>query len=343
MFWFRQGELYSFEAMRKDRDEFLSLLSEQSIPVPPKSPIEHGLLLMDELLECHARSRPWYNWKTFAGDLQMALGVHHLVRMVLRRRDHEDFGKLVPHLGLLQSGQPALTVPACGTDQAADKLVELFVALACMYKGIEVELDDPSGSGNEPNPDVLATMGDGRRWGFACKVVHGDSPVTLFERFAEGVGQIDKSSADIGTVVISLKNRLPHEKFLPEWSDSIDGCPVYGCFPDPSVASEALRSFDTERLLAMANHAGMDEMAKLLSSSKALPGALMLDAVAIGVSTGSSSIPTFLGALHWVELAYSQLVLPSRFGSTEHQVLSDVNDGFNMSQRPSDRDFLIRL
>jgi hypothetical protein len=76
---------------------------------------------------------------------------------------------------------PAQTTRNAVTDDAGNKVLELRVALACLRCGSELELDDPDGQSKGTNPDVISRMPDGRRWGFACKVVHSDRPQTWAE------------------------------------------------------------------------------------------------------------------------------------------------------------------
>jgi hypothetical protein len=66
---------------------------------------------------------------------------------------------------------------------------------------------------------VIVTIG-GVRWAFACKMMMGVSPVSLFDRIEDGVEQIDrvatpKGPVQRGVVVISLKNRFDHNEFWP--------------------------------------------------------------------------------------------------------------------------------
>jgi hypothetical protein len=45
------------------------------------------------------------------------------------------------------------------------------------------------------NPDVLATLA-GRKWGIACKALHGTNPEGFLEHFRKGVDQIERSVAE---------------------------------------------------------------------------------------------------------------------------------------------------
>jgi hypothetical protein len=75
-----------------------------------------------------------------------------------------------------------------------------------------LELDHPKHSSGGTNPDVIAEL-EGSRWAFACKVMHSDSPKTFLDRVREGIDQIERSDAEYGIVVISLKNLLPHDDY----------------------------------------------------------------------------------------------------------------------------------
>lgn len=121
-------------------------------------------------------------------------------------------GRLAPflaHLHLLNTAQGvAQSVRIPMSDEASNKLFELFIALACLPLSSDVILDNPHNAQGD-NPDVLAVV-DGRRWGFACKVLNGTSPLTMFERLEEGINQIEVSPADTGFVFFNFKNLIDH-------------------------------------------------------------------------------------------------------------------------------------
>src|SRR5207249_1641227 len=102
------------------------------------------------------------------------VGVHELATLILASETFPSFHALIPHLKLLNDGSALQNIPSPGRDQATNKLFELFVGSLAVQCGSDVLMDDPFKSSGD-NPDVIATLG-GRRWGLACKVLHGDSP-----------------------------------------------------------------------------------------------------------------------------------------------------------------------
>jgi hypothetical protein len=105
------------------------------------------------------------------------------------------------------------------TDGDANKIFELYIALIISRLTTSLELDHPKHSSGGTNPDVIAEL-DGKRWAFACKVMHSKKIKTFRDRVREGIDQIERSDAERGIVVISLKNLIPHEAFWEEMPKS---------------------------------------------------------------------------------------------------------------------------
>jgi hypothetical protein len=167
------------------------------------------------------------------------VGVHEIANAVLAVRDSPSFPSMLPHLRLLSEGSDLQDTPSRATDQVTNKLFELFAASLAMQCGTDVILDDP-GSSIGDNPDVLATLGE-RRWGIACKVLHGLHPEGFIAHLQKGINQIEKSEAEIGVVRFNLKNVLPHERIRPlaEVADG-SGELATGCWSDPAAPFEIL-------------------------------------------------------------------------------------------------------
>src|SRR5262249_52444491 len=143
---------------------------------------------------------------------------------------------------LVNRTNPAQTLPSRPSDRASDKILELLIALAVLGLTSDIELEDVNGSARGPNPDILARMPDGKLWGFACKAIHGDAPRTLFERLSEGIAQIEASPAEMGSVIISFRNRLPHEAMFPVVEEA-GSTPRVVVYPNPWTAFQELHAF----------------------------------------------------------------------------------------------------
>src|SRR5438876_10205466 len=100
--------------------------------------------------------------------LRPALGLHDLIRRVIRLRRRAGFSKLIPHLQLLNSSSVAQNM-AAPRDAVAAKIFELLMGLVCLEVGTNLELDAllPSYADNR---DILIDF-NARRWGIACNVV----------------------------------------------------------------------------------------------------------------------------------------------------------------------------
>ena len=199
--------------------ELDAVLRSRGITIAPGSPLEAHLLEAIRLAD-------WIEDPTVEpeGDIRAmyrsAMGVHELATAVLAALCSEESDSLVPHLRLLGEGSALQNQPSGIRDQATNKLFELLVATWGLRCGTDLALDDPRSS-DGTNPDVLITI-DGVRWGIACKVPHSQAPKTLYDNLEKGVQQIEASEAEVGIVILNLKNVFPHDLIWPE----VDSEPV---------------------------------------------------------------------------------------------------------------------
>lgn len=219
----------SFAQIQKEVEQFSKILGRLNIDITPGSPLEEMCLTLLGLEEKRRNAALISPMEDIRIALRPALGMHDLLRRVIRLHERQGFSNLEPHLRLLNSGTVAQNV-AAPRDAVAAKIFELLMGLVCLEIGTDLELDGPIESYGD-NPDVLITL-DGRRWGFACKVLHGSSPITMFDRLEEGVRQIDSSRAEIGCTIINLKNQIDHDETWPianprEYSQGIE-TPTFG-------------------------------------------------------------------------------------------------------------------
>jgi len=208
-------------------------------------------------------------------------GVLELAEHLAALSDNPEFSRLIPHLSLLGSTTSTLNLPSAQTDQAANRLFELFVACWVMHRGHDTVLETPRG---RPNPDVLTTL-PARRWGFACKTIHSLHPEALFGNLEKGVEQILRSDAEVGVVVVNLKNVLRHGRYwhrVPE-ADTPDGAHAWSVFPNPQEPYDLLVSEINGIWNDLAAHVGEATLRSLLSSNRVLPGVLCWAHTAAGV------------------------------------------------------------
>lgn len=143
-----------------------------------------------------------------------------LATRLLSVRDHPSFPGLLPHLELLNEGDPRQAGRARATDQAARKLFELFTALLAMRFADSVELEHPV-HGSRDNPDVVLRY-RGKLWGLACKVPTSESPESLIQNLSKAVDQVVASGVDAGFPMFNLKNLISPESYWHSVDDDPD-------------------------------------------------------------------------------------------------------------------------
>jgi hypothetical protein len=318
-------ELTSFGEGERLVYEFEEILGKHGVKITSGSELSLGCMLLVELAERHKNPRD-DPWSSLRDDLQLAVGTLQIVRHVVRAKSSGDFNKLVPHLRLLSEGSVAQNVKAERNDDVSNKVLELLVACALVDRVADLDLDDPVKSSGGTNPDVLFTF-EGHRWGFACKAIHGDAPMSLFDNLKKGVDQIEASEAETGIVVFNLKNRVPHEVFFPE---QVGKDPVLFAHRDHYTAVQNLVGWVRGRFDAMVAEVTPEELWKFLQKKRALPGAVVIVETGIGVMTDKGPTPTLLGFVQLIPLAFSPLTLPDPFAGTPMRCLRHLNDGLQL-------------
>lgn len=208
-----EPEIFALEEIVQSVFEFERLVREKQKSLPPGSPIETAGLAALEMLDTFKRNVPHDTRQDHRKEWRQAIALADMLRKVLRVTGHPCFNQIWPHvLLLLGNSNIALNVWNAKEDQDANKIFELYMALVLAPLCSDLELEDPEHSAAGKNPDVIAPL-NGSRWAFACKVMHSASPNAFIQRVREGVKQIQRSDAERGIVVISLKNQLPHDEY----------------------------------------------------------------------------------------------------------------------------------
>ena len=226
---------YTNDEARRLAEELKALLRGWGITVRPGSTLEDAILSIYEIDRCRETLEVDSSGDEVRRLFQDLMSVADVAHKLLRVRKHRDFEQLVPHLAKLNTGTPVLARKASYNDADSRKLLELTIASIAMDLGDNLSMDDPDSSKGD-NPDVIITIGS-RRWGFACKVPQTRSPKTLFDNMVKGVDQIEKSEAEIGVVVLGLRDVIEREKYWP-----IDDSGHALCFKDPQDAVQQLRN-----------------------------------------------------------------------------------------------------
>ena len=323
----------TFAQAEVDADRFEEVLTKHGVAIPEDSELRAGCLAIRALRTRREMAERYQD--DLAGlrsALQMALGTQHLIRLVLRRAEHPEFGALVPHLRLLTNGSAATTVKADVTDRNAAKIFELTVALAALSEGRDLCLDDPQHS-KGGNPDVLVRLGrDDRLWGLACKVMSSESPLTLLQRIEEGAAQIERSPADVGVVVLSMKNILPHTEILPQ-AERDDGRLTLGAASDKRLLSEFVQGEVNRRIFALLDAVGRTEVGRVVRAfGKALPAILVPVYVGAALVVENQPMPMLYGYGHICDLSriHGQFLLQSTLRAADIRALAALVRGFEV-------------
>ncbi|CAN5254932.1 hypothetical protein BH10PSE4_BH10PSE4_35110 [soil metagenome] len=207
----------TFEDAQATVRAFEALLEEHGLAIQSGTKAGAEALAMGDLLEM---------WRTPAlrpddprDVVRAALGFVDLAGKVVAVRDHPDFAQLIPHLQMLSQTSVLQNAHSPITDQAGNKVIELYMACLAMYAASNVELDHPVTSSGGRNPDVMFDFRN-KKWALALKTLNGKAPRTLFENIKKAADQIEASAADHGLVVINLKNVLDHVGLWPAPDES---------------------------------------------------------------------------------------------------------------------------
>jgi hypothetical protein len=242
------------------------LLSEVGLSVEPSSALERICLSPTEILD-YTPGAGISSAETYRQYLD-ASALAELANRLLRARRHPSFETLIPHLKLLNEGDPRQAGVASQTDQASRKIFELFSALLVMDFSLHVELEDHV-HGSDGNPDV-AFEHDGRRWGIACKVPTSPHHESLIRNLTRAVEQITESGVDRGFPLFNLKNVVSPQAF---WrTDPSDLCGErFIFFPRPEVLAEQAIAAAHKVWREVQDQIGEEHFAKALQSAGCVP------------------------------------------------------------------------
>ena len=206
----------SFERAAEVVNQFIDLLTIHGIDLSRGTTAESEALAMLDVLEM------WKNPVSRPGDARpvarAAMGFVDLAGKVVGVKDHPDFDQLVPHLRMLSKTTVLQNAASSVIDDAANKVIELYIACLAMTFGTEVALDHPVSSKGD-NPDVMLGF-RGQRWALALKTLHSAKPRTIYDNIKKATDQIEASPAGQGLVVLNVKNLLDYDALWPSPSVS---------------------------------------------------------------------------------------------------------------------------
>jgi hypothetical protein len=255
------------------------------------------LMMLEGLRAGQGRPHPMTDIRPMFGR---AAGWIDFVKLLLRAHQEAKFDRILAHLHLLNTARAVAQnerVPM--SDEASNKLFELFIALTCSPFSQSVTLDDPHQARGD-NPDVLAVV-DGVRWGFACKVMNGVSPITMYERLEEGLDQIECSPADTGFVFFNFKNQIDHRRTWPLLNEDAYRLgaeePLYGSWPDPRPVEGELTDFMNARWEECYEVNGRENLVRLFTGKKSMPGAAAYMATGTAFRGSTGPVPSIVGQI----------------------------------------------
>lgn len=274
-----------------------ALLARHGVTIAPGSTFEAHVLNVLRLVAAKRSAGADLVPDDVRDQYRILIGVYELASLILAVENLPGFNALVPHLRLLNEGTALQNVPSTGSDQATNKLFELYMGAVALQCGSDPSLDDPHHS-NGRNPDVLFTA-RGRRWGIACKVLHGRHPQGFVEHLTKGLDQIDASGAEVGVVAFNLKNVLMHDLVWPLAPlDGVAGAPLTtGVWVSPEAPFRILLT-QMEHLAAdLASYLPQGHLDTLFARRKSIPAFLLWGASPSGVIINGKPTPTSVRAM----------------------------------------------
>lgn len=286
--------LYSFEQARDLVFEFEKILKLQGISIKTDSVLNRLCLQMLDLYEKFANPSIRTPEEDARNTYRELVGLFDLLGAIVRASEHPSFGKLRPHLDLLNRGDPLQNYKTSLLDQSNNKLFELYIAtLLLQAVAADVEMDDPQNSAGD-NPDVIAVI-DGHRWGFACKAAHTRNPRTILDNIAKAVDQIERSPADSGFPVLTAKNIINHDSI---WL-GLDGAHL--SYPDSAQPLDLLRKEALELKESLVREVGLDELRRMYNKKKCQPACLVYLPSATSIVLSGKPHPTRLNLLQLIK------------------------------------------
>jgi len=272
----------SFERAAEVVDQFIDLLAEHGVELNLGSTAEGEALAMIDIFDM------WKNPARRPSDprpiARAAMGFVDLAGKVVGVKDHPDFGQLVPHLQMLGKTTVLQNAASKVTDDAANKVIELYVACLAMTFGSNIALDHPVNSKGD-NPDVMLDF-RGQRWALALKTLHSRKPRTIYDNIKKAADQIEASPASHGLVVLNVKNLLDYDAL----------------WPSPNVSYPEQLAFDLLKAQVASIIHGLEEIAiEDWQEALALSRKAALPIVFIG-QAGFSAVPEFGDQPHFMSL-----------------------------------------
>lgn len=288
------GQVASLQELEKPVFDFESALSRYGIRIQPGSELEEACCSVLEVLGKNLDVRIRDAHEDIRQVFCDVLGIWIFLKKVVRLQGHPSFPQFVPHLKLLNHGTVVQNRRLRACQDATNKIFELLFALVMLDLSTEVLLAHPDLE-DTSNPDILART-NGRLWGFACKTLYGQSGKALFDNLKKGLEQIEVSRAQIGGVMVNLRNLINHEAYWPILNESeyrAGADPVFTAYTEPEkVVGPQLWKVVLQKRDQVVSEIGHDNLLYLFSSKKALPAFLAFAQTCSGKASAIGPVPT---------------------------------------------------
>jgi hypothetical protein len=307
----KTGQVASLADLEKLVFEFEAALARQGINIRPGSELEGACCSVLEVVGKHHDRTIRNPQEDIRKVFTEVLGIWIFLQKVVRLQNHPCFPTFAPHLNLLNAGTVIQNKRLRASQDAANKIFELLFALVLLDLSPDVALAHPDLE-DTSNPDILATI-DGQRWGFACKVVYGDSGRTLFDNLKRAAEQIDASAATVGCPVVNFRNHIKHETFWPllnEAEHRAGAEPVFGTSIDLGEAGRALADQVTLKRNQVVEDIELQHVLNMYVGKKAIPAFLAFCQTCAGKVTAIGPVPAGIAALVLGKFAPCDQYLP---------------------------------
>jgi hypothetical protein len=295
----RTGQVASFRDLQALVFDFEKVLLRFNIPIEKGSELEGACCSVLEILGKNQNKDIRNPHEDIRHVFTEVLGIWMFLKKVVRLQNHLSFGQFVPHLKLLNEGTVVQNKRLRACQDASNKIFELLFALVILDVSTEVSLAHPNLE-DTSNPDILATI-DGQLWGFACKTIYGASGKTFFDNLKKGVEQIEVSAAQLGCVVVNLRNLLDHDTYWPilneaEYRKGAE--PIFAAYTNPAdVVGPQIWEIVTKKRDQVVKEIGLNNVLNLLVGKKALPAFLAFCQTVTGKASTAGPIPTSIVTL----------------------------------------------
>lgn len=260
---------FGIDQAEKWSDELEACLRECDISIATGSELERVCLAPTEILSY----RPGDGLASAEANRQYldTAALAEFATRLVAARNHPCFKNLLPHLELLNHGDPRQAGQARPTDDPARKLFEMFIALLAMQFSDNVTLAHPLRA-SPNNPDIVVQY-QGQQWGLACKVPVSGKAESLFQNLDKAVKQVVSSGVDAGFPMFNLKNVIAPESY---WRADAEDASGRGFMVVPEAPELLRRTLADVKAVwqRVESHVGADYFAEVLSHRPCVPAVL---------------------------------------------------------------------